>query len=312
MDVLIEHSADTWAQVITDSFVPLTLGSAPPEFRGSVRQNALRPGLTLTEVRTRGQSVVTRTPRLARSEPRDDYLFLLHLAGTGTLWQDGHEAALPIAGGALCDAARPYRLVFPTGARQLVLQIPREQLANQVGHLRRQCGRPVPAEHPAARVLAAYLSELANVSAGLEPGQRSELGRTAVDLLATALRATAGDEPTAPDGRQATLATMRTFVHDHLTDPHLTPGTLARQHGVSVRYATQLFADSGTSPAAYIRSARLRAAHRALTDPRYTPLTIASIAARSGFTDRTTFTRAFVREYGITPAQLRAGAMRPA
>jgi AraC-like DNA-binding protein len=42
-----------------------------------------------------------------------------------------------------------------------------------------------------------------------------------------------------------------------------------------------------------------------LADPRHAHRTTAVIAAQYGFADRTTFTRAFVREYGITPAELR-------
>jgi AraC-like DNA-binding protein len=66
----------------------------------------------------------------------------------------------------------------------------------------------------------------------------------------------------------------------------------------------------GTSPAAFIRAQRLQAAHRALSDPRQAHRTTAGIATQYGFADRTTFTRAFVREYGITPAELRADVQR--
>jgi hypothetical protein len=68
---------DEWADVISRSFVPLALGEAAAEFRGSVRQTVLLPGITLTDVRTQGRSVVLRTERLVRCEPREDYLFSL-------------------------------------------------------------------------------------------------------------------------------------------------------------------------------------------------------------------------------------------
>lgn len=86
----------------------------------------------------------------------------------------------------------------------------------------------------------------------------------------------------------------------------------ARHQGVSLRFTAELFSADGTSPAAFIRAERLRAAHRILADPRYATLTVSAIAARCGFTDRTTFTRAFVRAYGLTPAEVRAERGRAA
>ncbi|MHC5908344.1 helix-turn-helix transcriptional regulator, partial [Streptomyces sp. S6] len=120
-----------------------------------------------------------------------------------------------------------------------------------------------------------------------------------------ALRAAAGAGSGVPTGKEALLAAMRGYVREHLADPALTPEAIARRHRVSPRYTADLFAADGTSPAAFIRTERLRAAHLLLTDPRYTDLTVSATAARCGFSDRTTFTRAFVRTYGRTPAELR-------
>ncbi|MEU6192171.1 helix-turn-helix domain-containing protein [Streptomyces sp. NPDC047061] len=310
MGTLVARSADEWAQVITESFVPLSLGSVSGSFRGFVRSSRLGPSATLTEVRTLGSSVVLRSARLVRTEPRDDCLFSLHLDGTGVVVQDGREAGLACGGGALYDASRQYELRFPTDTRQLVLQMPREQLRDRVGRVEDMCGRALPARHPTVRVLAAYVRELAVASDGLTGDQRAELGVTAVDLLATALRAVAGSGDALPAGRAAVLASMKAYVRDHLADPRLSPEELARHHGVSPRYTAELFAGDGTSPAAFVRAERLRAAYHLLSDPRYAGLTVSAVAARCGFSDRTTFTRAFVRTYGRTPAETRAGQAR--
>nr|WSY48930.1 helix-turn-helix domain-containing protein [Streptomyces sp. NBC_00886] len=312
MGVVVAKGPDEWAQLLSESFVPLSLGSVSGSFRGSVRSSALGSVATLTEVRTHGASVVLRSARLARSEPSDDCLFSLHLDGEGAVLQGGCEAVLPCGGGALYDASRPYELRFPTGTRQLVLQTPRDQLRDRVGRLEDLCGRPLPARHPTVRVLAAYVRELADTGDGLTGGQRTELGLTAIDLLATALRAVAGEGAGVPSGRTALLAAMQAYVRERLADPRLSPEALARRHGVSLRYTAELFAADGTSPAAFIRAERLRAAHRALTDPRYADLTVAAVAVRCGFADRTTFTRAFVRAYSRTPAELRAAHGREA
>ncbi|MFI6369256.1 helix-turn-helix domain-containing protein [Nocardia sp. NPDC050630] len=305
MKVFVAHGAEEWAHVISESFVPLSLAAAGESFQGTVRQSILQPGLTVTEVRTQGSSVVARTPRLTRTNPRDDFIFSLHLHGSGVVFQGERETPMPNGGGALYDAARPYRLVFPTDTWEVVLQVPREHLRHRFGRIEEICGLALPAEQPATRILATFLRELSAVAPDLTADQRAELGGTAVDLLTTALRTLADGRKAALVGRQALLAAMRAFVSENLTDPRLTPEVLARQHRISVRYMGELFAEADVSPAAYIRSERLRVAHRALTDFRQTHRTITSIASAVGFTDRTTFTRAFVRRYGVTPAELR-------
>lgn len=173
--------------------------------------------------------------------------------------QDEREAVLRPGTGALFDASRPYQLSFPADSREIVLQIPRQPLRDRVADIDELSGRALPADHPAARVLAAFLHELAGVSQELAPEQRAELGWTTVDLLATTLRATAGREPTAPTGRQALLQAMRSCALENLTDSAFTPTVLARRQGISLRYAADLFAEAGTSPAAYLRDQRLTA-----------------------------------------------------
>ncbi|MEV6171637.1 helix-turn-helix domain-containing protein [Streptomyces sp. NPDC051954] len=312
MGVLVARSPDEWAQVITDSFVPLSLGSMAASFHGSVHSSSLGSAATLTDVRTYGAQVVLRTGRLVRREPSDDCLFSLHLDGEGAVLQGDSGAEWSRGGGALYDASRPYELHFRTDARQLVLQVPRDQLRDRGSQVEGAYGRGLPAGHPTVRVLAAYMRELVDTCGLLTGDQRAELGFTAIDLLATAVRAVVGEGSGVPSGRAALLASMQTYVREHMSDPRLTPESLAHRHRVSVRYVGDLFAGAGTSPAAFIRAERLRAAYRILTDPRRSGSTVSAVAARCGFTDRTTFTRAFVRAYGRTPAEVRGASSREA
>ena len=63
---------------------------------------------------------------------------------------------------------------------------------------------------------------------------------------------------------------------------------------------------AGQSPAAFLRSERLRVAARLLTDPRQAGRTVEQIGYAAGFEDPTTFTRAFRRAYGCAPREWRA------
>jgi AraC-like DNA-binding protein len=98
---------------------------------------------------------------------------------------------------------------------------------------------------------------------------------------------------------------MLVHVREHLADPRLQVGDLARRHHVSVSYVYTLFGRIGTTPAAYLREQRLRAAQAMLSDPRHAWLATSDIAAAVGFCERRTFDRAFQRQYGMTPSSWR-------
>lgn len=309
----IASTREQWEHLISRSFVPLRLDRAASAFSGSVEQTVLAEDVTLTDVRTRGHSVVVRSPSLVRSGPNDGFLFSLHLHGAGTLVQGEREAVLVAGAGAVYDTARPYRLTFPGDTRELVLGVPRQALRERGGDTDELSGRPVRAGDPAARVLSAFLQELAATVPSMPRDALPELGWTAVDLLALALRtapahaaSTASLDARQAKAREARLAAAREHVARHYPDPDLTAARLARATGVSPRYLTGLFAEHGTSPSECIRDRRLEAARAALVDPRLGTRTVAAIAAQCGFSDRTTFTRAFSRRYGVTPGGFRS------
>jgi AraC-like DNA-binding protein len=101
------------------------------------------------------------------------------------------------------------------------------------------------------------------------------------------------------------LDMMLMHVREHLADPSLQVGELARRHHVSVSHVYTLFERIGTTPGVYLREQRLLAAQVMLSDPRYAWLATPDIAAAVGFLDRRTFDRAFQRLYGTTPASWR-------
>ncbi|MFF3659283.1 helix-turn-helix domain-containing protein [Streptomyces olivochromogenes] len=55
-----------------------------------------------------------------------------------------------------------------------------------------------------------------------------------------------------------------------------------------------------------MRDQRLERARRSLGDPRRRDFAMAAVAAQLGLTATTTFTRAFCRAYGVTPAEFRS------
>jgi AraC-like DNA-binding protein len=108
--------------------------------------------------------------------------------------------------------------------------------------------------------------------------------------------------PRSPGSVDRLLDMMLMHVREHLADPNLQVGQLARRHHVSVSHVYTMFERIGTTPGAYLREQRLLAAQAMLSDPRYGRIATSDIAAAVGFLEPRTFLRAFRRRYGMTPS----------
>lgn len=99
------------------------------------------------------------------------------------------------------------------------------------------------------------------------------------------------------------LQRVHTLIEQNLNNVNFGNKELAKKLQLSV---SQLFrkikAATNRSPSHYIRSVRLNSAMKLLND---TMLTISEIAFKTGFNDPSYFTRAFVKEFGVTPGTIR-------
>ena len=310
MSTLTAVSAEEWAQLCSESFVPCGIDRVAHDFRGRLDESVLIPEASVIRVGSQPMDVI-RSPRHVADSVRDDfYMLVVHGGGgPGTVEQQGETARIQPGDAVLVDTSRPYRWWFPTDLAQVVRKISHEVLRDGGRDPAQMCIRTLPSTMPALRVLSVFAREVAAVAEQAEdPVLVAELGHTAADLVKTLLRSAQGASERAAAGRHAMLVAMQQFVRDNLAEPALSPAMLAARFGVSVRFTTALFNDAGTAPAAYIRERRLEVARRALTDPRRQGAGIAAIACRAGFTDATTFIRAFRRRFGVTPGQYRAEA----
>lgn len=112
----------------------------------------------------------------------------------------------------------------------------------------------------------------------------------------------------APDALVAAgqLARLRRLIRDNLASASLGPQRLCRLARISRSQLYRLFEPFG-GVARYIQQERLRAVYRRLADP-LCDHAISPIAEACGFFDASTFSRAFRKEFGCTPGEVRAAA----
>lgn len=284
-----------WRDAICAVFVKLDarpVGAGP--FSGSVDVQDWT-ALRLSRV-TAGGQVVTRL----RGEDAGDCLLSLQLQGAGTIGQAGRAADLQAGDMALYDAARPYELRFPSRFQQLVVQFPRQELLDRDVDVEHGVARRRPGSGAMTAVTAALLEAMRRNAGGLDPRERERLSAQALDCIAAVL----ATEPAAgavPAG--ARRAAVLAYVVRHAGAPDLTVERLASVFDTSARSLQRLFADDDEGLGDRIRRLRLQRATTALLADR--EVTIAQVAADSGYSDAAHFARAFRAQHGCSPGEFR-------
>jgi AraC-like DNA-binding protein len=295
-------SSAVWAELASERFIQLSVQAPESSFAGELTSLDLGGGARLSRVTTTPLRIA-RTPALARSDDRDDVLFLMNEAGSIDVLRAGTATRLPTGAATVHDARQPYALVFGSRATSIVLQVP----AAALGGFRREALGVVEPIETTARVLLTFAREVLAAGDAMSDGERGDLGQSAVQILRAVLHAS-DRAPTAHLGGRAMLAVMQQFIREHSDDPDLTPADVAARHHVSLRYMQRLFADAGQSPAAYLHDERMARAIRLLADPREIDRPISAIASASGFALTDTFIRSFRRRFGRTPGEYRRSA----
>jgi AraC-like DNA-binding protein len=234
------------------------------------------------------------------------YFVVAQLTGESTIIQNDRVVNTAAGELVLLDSTRPVTLVGVQEAQWLGLQLPRQNLVSHLG-FEPQGGTCGCGHGQAARILSQLaLDPVSNA----EPAGASADGymRLVVYDLIGALFA--------PPVPRCSRHTDRLFerlcgiIKDRFADPSISPGAVAAEMGISLRYLQSLFTDHGSTYSHYLSSLRLDHAAR-LIERRASLKTgqpLAEIAYACGFRDYTYFARGFRQRFGIAPGGVGAGA----
>lgn len=200
--------------------------------------------------------------------------------------------------GLICDGDTAFSRTFPQGVSELVVQLPRETLAQLTDS--DSVRRPMPLDldpndslNPAARELTQLAAGA--LDRGLRQGQRLET--RLLDLLSGVL-----SRPLANTGPMQEA--MAVIAESHC-DPGLNASRLAQFLGVSERQLSRLFSATGRSVPQTISDARLTTARRMLADPSRANAPMVEIASTCGFGSQAQLSRGYRRRFGIGPLRHR-------
>lgn len=292
-----------WREVIAGSFAALEITSpSESSFRGSVREVALGD-VHMFDMVADPQTVV-RTAELVEQDQGEYFKLSLQLEGECTLRQDGRECVLRPGDLGLYVAYRPYELVYSQPWHGMIMTFPLAVVNMSADQVALVTARAITKDHGLGRVAVPMFQELAANMDILQGPHAMRLVRSALSMLVSVLSAEALELTPAP-ASDLLLHQAMAYIEDHLGDPELSPGSIARALYVSVRQLHSRFAAQNQTVATTIRTMRLEAIREDLANPALVHETVHSLSIRHGLMDPAHVSKAFKAEFGEAPSTYR-------
>ncbi|MEU5923886.1 helix-turn-helix domain-containing protein [Streptomyces antimycoticus] len=302
---------DFWREQMAQLMAPMEMSSDHTrDFWGEVR--ILNFGAASVWPTTFREMNFRRTPKLIRQSDPELYHFSFILEGNLQVSQSRQEAAHSAQGLYVVDTSRPFDcLAFGGPPGGVGLEIPKALIPVPHDRIDRLLARPIPARDGVGALLTGFLARLAADRGSYGPSDGPRLGTVLIDLAAALLaQAVEADDALPPETHRHTLALrVQSFIQRNLSDPRLSPATIAAAHHISVGYLHRLFRARDTTVSAWIRQQRLDRVRRDLTDPGLHTVPLHELAARWGFAHPAVFSRAFRAAYGMPPSDYRRLAL---
>ncbi|WP_372617359.1 helix-turn-helix domain-containing protein [Falsiroseomonas sp.] len=248
---------------------------------------------------------LSRSAAAARRSSLDHWMISIARRGERRIRTD--ESCLTIPAGVATIS--PLNEVFESERSDidwLCLYLPRDLVPEIATALSASRGSPL--DSSMGRVLSAFLVQLAAEVPYLGETEQARVVESTRAIIAASISPSAEAMAAAQAQLELVqLSRVKVIIRQHLRSAILTAERLSRLAGVSRSQLYRLFEHQG-GVARYIQSERLRAACRALAAPEG-GRDISAIAEDVGFFDPSAFSRAFRREFGVSPREFRAAAL---
>jgi AraC family transcriptional activator of tynA and feaB len=230
----------------------------------------------------------------------------LPLKGEILLRQDDSACTLQPRDFGFVDTRREYTVEVTAGADALWIRLAVSRLDWRLPGTPDVFARRIDGGNGIGLVTSSFLRSVADEAHRLPRQSRASVASVVSDLLAEAAAEAAGGKGNALGfraGSQRTLERARIFIEQHLDEEDLSPPRIAAAVGISARYLSQLFAGEGQTTMGWVSHRRLERCHERLASEVWRPGLITELAFMSGFTNVSSFNRAFKAAFGRTPRE---------
>jgi AraC-like DNA-binding protein len=303
---------DFWREVVCRTIAGVEATALVPTqpYSGSIQAQSIPlahlPNFDLIQVEADAQ-FVTRTRRLI-NQTEGAWLLMIQEDGVCDVGQGERKTRLTPGDIGFLDTSRPYEVTFPRSFRQSILKMPAMLFRDIAPRGHDLSAAALPGEQTLTAIARHNLLLLKHSAVTIEPIFLPAAANNAIGHLALAMRATGrGDARTiAQHAIPDYVACADAFISNHLHDAELSVEQVAGSAGISAGHLQQLYrAATGLSIAQSILDRRLANCRKELADPSLRDKSVTGIAFRWGFSESSSFSRAFRRAFGVSPRQYR-------
>lgn len=250
---------------------------------------------------------VVRPRDLITKSDDENFFFILQLSGRSRLLQHGKEARLNPGDMAIIDSGLPSVFEYDGPFRQCSLHLPRSILKSKMGSRRIPYSQCISGSKGMGALTGGFLRSLYNEADHLNQEQSGAVRDSLLDMIVATLAPP--DDPymslSMLSARGAQLSGLKQFIEARLSDPELTPSSIASAYGISTRHLHRVFEAEDLSVGDWVRGRRLDRARQDLVNPAFSTHSVIQIAFSWGFNDASHFSRAFKAAFGMSPRQYR-------
>ena len=296
-----------WEATLRDLYFAVD-GRAPcggrDGFRGRMDRLSFG-GLRLDRVVAEPYRVI-RSTRAARCAPGEMLLIFVLRRGHVVMTQDGRSAVLRSPRDlAVVDTTRGYGAELRTPSELTMIQMPRSWAGSELPRLAGQTAITVPGRSGLAGLAVSTLLALRGHVVDREDAVARCAAANATRLATAAVLERSSELAGGPPG--ILLVRAQQFMLDNLSDPDLAPADVAAVIPISERHLYSVFRDAGSSPAEWLRQARLERAKSLLVPSlERESLTIGQVAQAVGLPRASHFSRLFRERFGMSPRDFRS------
>ena len=264
-------------------------------------------GLELAHIRTNAGRIARQRCRSGQGDDRHCFL-VVNRSGHSEVRQDNSSIHLAPGDMALFDSTRASEITTGDLIDHVSFHLSRDTVCRHFAPNQRLFGK-LDLGSTSGRLLAGLAGQLLVGGDGRQTAadEGAALQEALIALLLPALR---GSETRRGDLDDSTHAALlrdqaQRLIGQLLQEAHLTPQYLADRLHISIRQLYRLFEDSGDSVCRYIQRQRLQRSAEDLGNPQLRHHSITRIAFKWGFADSAHFSRAFKKQFELTPKDYR-------
>lgn len=299
-----------WNGIFHDTFaVAESVPYRRDDFNGTIDISTIGP-YVFGKVAASARRVQHTAQHVSRTT---DHRYYLHLQLDKSLrvTQHGRTADAGAGDFVLLESSSPSTLDYCGDSSTLVLAAPTEVFRARIPSPENLVCVPLSGRWGLTHTASVMLQSLwTRLEEGCPEELAARVANHVLDILATSFGVECDAAVTDSAVASSRRIKIKSYIEANLSDPELTPRSIANVFRISPRYLHMLFAAEDETISNYISRRRVEECAKRITDRLWRGRTITDIAFRFGFNSATHFARVFREHYGVSPRDYRNASER--